>query len=83
MDLSDHPGAVQKAGIPFRRVLRESNSPYWEAALADPAHAVDYLIAFPGDEAWYALRRSQQGLKLVATVNSGWQSAFVYRSLLR
>jgi hypothetical protein len=83
MDLSDHPGAVQKAGIPFRRVLRESNPPFWEAALADPARSADYVIAFPGDQVWYALRRSQQGLKLVATVNSGRQSAVVYRSLLR
>jgi hypothetical protein len=83
MDVSDHPGAVQKAEIPFRRVLRESNTPCWEAGLADPAHSADYVIAFPGDQVWYALRRSQQGLKPVATVNSGRQTAVIYRSLVR
>ncbi len=40
MDCGAHPGAIQMAGIPFRRVLWESsNPPYWKIAL-DAAGAI-------------------------------------------
>ena len=84
MQLSDHPGAAQRAGIPLRRIIREGNFPEWEATLAGPAHSADYVVAFPGDEVWLALRRSQQGLKLVTTINPGSRnSAVIYRSLVK
>ena len=36
-----HSGAIQDAGIPFRRVLREGNHPAWEQGLSSPAQAAD------------------------------------------
>jgi hypothetical protein len=84
MQLSDHPGAAQQAGIVLRRVVHESNSPSWQEALANPAHCADYVIMFPGDEVSYALRRGQQGLKPLTTINPGGRSsAVIYRSLVR
>ena len=81
MDCGAHPGAVQMAGIPFRRVLRESNPPYWEAALARPAQSADYIIAFPGDAVDHAVHRFPQGLEAVATVGTPGQGrALIYRS---
>src|SRR5262249_11108768 len=56
MDSSAHPGAVQMAGIPFRRVLRESNPVYWETALTQPARSADYVIAIAGDDVARAVR---------------------------
>ena len=79
MDCGAHSGAFQLAGIPFRRVLRESNPPYWERALTRPAQSADYIIAFPGDAVARAVERFPEGLRLVATVGTPSQpKAFIY-----
>ena len=84
MDCGAHPGAVQMAGIPFRRVLRESNPPYWEAALTQPAQSADYIIAFPGDAVDRAVHLFPQGLEAVATIGTpGQPKALIYRSTHR
>jgi hypothetical protein len=82
MDCGAHPGAIQAAGIPFRRVLRESNPPYWEVALADPAHSADYVIAFQDDDISRAVRLFPQGLEPLATIGAApGPRAVIYRSL--
>jgi hypothetical protein len=82
IDCGGHPGAVQMAGIPFRRVLRESNPPSWEIALTRPAQSADYIIAFPGDEVDRAVRLFPQGLEPVATIGTPLRpKAVIYRSL--
>ena len=82
MDCGAHSGAIQSAGIPFRRVLRESNPPYWETALTQPAKSADYIIAFPRDDVALAVRLFPQELKLVATIGTPSRpKAFIYRSL--
>jgi hypothetical protein len=81
MDCSAHPGAVQQAGIHFRRVLRESNPPYWELALVEPALAADYVVAMPGDDLSFAVRRAPRGLKPIATVGAPpGPAATIYQS---
>lgn len=76
------PGALQQAGIHFRRVLRESNHPEWDIALSHPAGAADYVIAFEGDDVYRAVRLFPKGLQLVAIVETPTQpKAFIYRSL--
>jgi len=82
MDCGAHPGAIQMAGIPFRRVLRESNPPYWEIALTRPAQSADYIIAFPGDDVSRAVRLFPQGLEAIATIGTpGQAKAVIYRSI--
>jgi hypothetical protein len=82
MDCGAHSGAVQLAGIPFRRVLRESNPPYWEQALAHPAQSADYIIAFPGDSVAHAVKQFPEGLERVATVGTPLGSgAVIYRAM--
>ncbi|MFY9676176.1 MAG: hypothetical protein WAK13_17080, partial [Terriglobales bacterium] len=59
MDLSEHVGIMERAGIPLRRVVNsENHRPWvrptdpqgiWERALGDPAAYVNYVIAFEGD----------------------------------
>jgi Dolichyl-phosphate-mannose-protein mannosyltransferase len=84
MDGSAHPGAVQEAGLDFRRVLRESNPPYWEEALTRPAQSADYVIAIQGDDVSRAVRLFPRGLHAVATVGTpGGVQAVIYRSALR
>jgi hypothetical protein len=82
MDCGAHSGAVQLAGIPFRRVLRESNPPYWEQALAHPAQSADYIIAFPGDSVARAVKQFPEELERVATVGTPLGSgAVIYRAM--
>jgi hypothetical protein len=82
MDCGPHPGAIQLAGIPFRRVVRESNHPEWTVALAHPAQSADYVIAFAGDDVSRAVRLFPDGLRQVATVGTPRQpKALIYRAM--
>lgn len=82
MDCGPHPGAIQLAGIPFRRVLRESNHPDWTIGLAHPAQAADYIIAFPGDDVARAVRIFPEGLQTVATIGTPARpGAIIYRTM--
>jgi hypothetical protein len=82
MDASAHPGAVQSAGIPFRRVLRESNPPYWETALTGPAGSADYIVAIQGDDISRAVRLFPRDLEPVVRVGTPpGPQACIYRSL--
>jgi hypothetical protein len=59
MDLSEHVGVMEQAGIPLRQVVNSENrrlwvrpadpEGLWERTLADPARYVDFVIAFEGD----------------------------------
>ena len=70
MFLGDHPGALQDAGIPLRRVIYEGNHrPWiqpsdpeglWERALADPAKYADFVIVSDHDAVSTGVNR--QGL---------------------
>ena len=81
MDCSSHPGAMQMAGIHFRRILGESNYPAWQTALTRPGQSADYIIAFPGDVVASAVNRFPQGLEPVATIGTPLQpKALIYRA---
>lgn len=66
MFLGEHSGALEEAGIPFRRVINEGNhrtwrqpsdpEGLWERALADPARYADFIIGFEGDPVWKSAR---------------------------
>jgi len=72
MDLSEHVGLMEQAGIPLRRVVNSQNhrtwkypsdpEGLWERALADPAHNVDYVITFDGDAVDRAVNRDNLNL---------------------
>ncbi len=59
MDLSEHVGVMEQAGIPLRQVVNNENhrvwkrpsdpEGLWERALADPPRYVDFVLAFDGD----------------------------------
>jgi hypothetical protein len=84
MEASVHPGALQQAGIPFGRVICESNYPEWTIALSQPAESADYVIAFPKDEVARAVRFFPGKLRTVAILGTpGGPRAVIYRSLAR
>lgn len=83
MNSSTHPGALQMAGIPLRRALRESNPPYWEIALTQPARSADYVVAIAGDDVARAVRLFPDHLAPVATVGTApGPRAVIYRSVI-
>jgi hypothetical protein len=59
MDLGEHVGVMEQAGIPLRQIVNnENHRPWkrpsdpeglWERALADPPRYVDFVIVFDGD----------------------------------
>ena len=87
MYLGDHPGALQRAGIPLSRVINEGNhrtwrqprdpEGLWERALADPATLSDYAIGIGDDPVSESSR--QHGLRALVIVEaSGQPKATIY-----
>jgi len=82
MDCRMKAGAVQRAGIPFRRVLQPGNYQAWRRALDYPSEGADYLVAVAGDEVAEAVRLHPQGLSVIATVDTpGQPRASIYRAM--
>lgn len=75
-----HVGALQDAGIPLRRTINEGNYKMWEAALADPTHWVDYVVAARDDAVWHSAQAHTDKLVPVAQiVLLGRPEAVIYR----
>lgn len=78
---SDHVGALQRAGIPLRQTLSESDYDSWKAALAAPAEHAAYIVAIAGDPVEAAVREHPQGLtEMVVLCTTGQSCARVYKS---
>ena len=89
MYLGEHPGAVQQAVIPLKRVINEGNhrvwkrpvdpEGLWERALANPSELADYVVAFEGDAVWQAVH-TRHLPELVEINVTGQRRAIVYRA---
>lgn len=80
----EHPGALETAGIPLRRVVNETNHPYWEQAVSAPARQVDYVVALDPDEVAQAVASHPEGLQTLVIIEStGQPRTRLYKSLLR
>lgn len=88
MYLGEHPGAVEQAGIPLKRVINEGNhrvwmqpsdpDGLWERALATPERFADYAVAFEGDRVWPATQG--RGLKELVEIRvTGQPRAVLFR----
>ena len=81
MSTSDHIGALQRAGIPLKRVLSESDYDSWKATLAAPAEKAAYVVAIAGDPVSEVLAKNSAGLtELTVLCTTGQPCARVYRS---
>jgi hypothetical protein len=89
MYLGNHVGALQRAGIPLRRVINEGNhrtwkqpvdlEGWWERALANPAQYADFVIAFDGDPVAVGLQK--RDLTPLAVIHvSGQDKATIYQA---
>jgi hypothetical protein len=83
MDLGEHVGVMEQAGIPLRQVVNnENHRPWkrpsdpdglWERALANPARYVDFVITFEGDAVDQAVNKSN--LTVLTEIHSTGQPA--------
>ena len=88
MYCGDHPGALQQAGVPLRRVIHEGNRAIadgeyseWERALEAPGEYADYLVAIAGDPVGMSAARNPGQLQAVAEVESpGQPRAVIYKT---
>ena len=65
MQTGEFVGALQDAGIPLSRIVWEGDHPAWDSAMAAPAEYADYVVAFAGDNVWYATRLFPQYLEKI------------------
>lgn len=81
MFTGSYVGALQREGIPLRRVVNEGVHPEWDYALADPAGYADYVVAVGEDPVWYAVRNFPAGLERVEQFDpEGKPQVTLYRS---
>jgi hypothetical protein len=71
---AEHAGALQQAGIPWRRVISEGEHPDWDWALLDPARYADYMVACQGDPVWAAVRLQRAELTELLSISVPGQS---------
>lgn len=78
---SDHVGALQRAGIPLKQTISETDYDSWKVALADPAKHAAYVIAIAGDPVSAAVTVNAEGLtELAVLCTTGQPCARIYRS---
>jgi hypothetical protein len=78
---SEHIGAFQRAGIPLKHTINESDYYQWIPALKDPAKSADFVITTDGDSVARAVAAKPEGLTLINIVcSTGQPCAHFYRS---
>jgi hypothetical protein len=78
---SDHIGALQRAGIPLRQTVSETDYDSWQAALNAPATHAAFVVAIAGDPVSAAVAAHPEGLaEQVVLCTTGQPCARVYRS---
>jgi hypothetical protein len=83
MYLSDHPGAVETAGIPLKQIVNESDYDSFHAALQAPAEHVAYVVAIAGDPVDAAVTAHPEGLTETSVTHvTGQPEVHIYQSTL-
>ena len=78
---SDHIGAFERAGIPLRRTINESDYYQWKPALEHPAQSAAFVVASDHDAVAQAVAAHPQGLTLLNIVcSTGQPCVKFYRS---
>jgi hypothetical protein len=73
MQIGYYVGVLQRAGIPLKRTINESDYVVWYGALADPANRVHYLVAADDDDVARTARRHAGDFKQILTFEAPGQ----------
>lgn len=80
---SDHIGAFERAGIPLRRTINETDYYQWKSSLQHPAQSAVFVISADHDAVAQAVEAHPEGLKLLNIVcSTGQPCVRFYRSNL-
>ncbi len=83
MYLSDHPGAVETAGIPLKQIVNESDYDSFHAALQAPAAHAAYVVAIAGDPVDAAVTAHPEGLVETSVIHvTGQPEVRLYQSMI-
>ncbi len=75
-----YSGVYERAGIPLKRTINETDFRLWQAALADPAGHADYLVAADEDRVAATAREHASEFDAIAHFEApGQPSVTVYR----
>jgi hypothetical protein len=81
MFTGEYSGALQGADIPFRNVINEGNYGLWNAALAAPSRAADWVVATEGDVVSQAVKDNPGDLAIVSVLHvQGKRPVTIYRT---
>lgn len=79
MYTSEHPGALQRAGIPLKRTINEGDYYQWPGALQHPAQSAAIVVTTAGDAVERAVTAHPEGLTLVDVIcSTGQPCARIY-----
>lgn len=79
MYTSEHPGALQRAGIPLKRTINEGDYYQWPGALEHPAQSAAVVVTTEGDAVARAVAAHPEGLTLVDVIcSTGQPCARIY-----
>jgi hypothetical protein len=79
MYTSEHIGALQRAGIPLKQTINETDYYQWPAALQHPGQAASIVVATDQDAVAKAVAAHPEGLTLVNVVcSTGQPCARIY-----
>jgi hypothetical protein len=79
MYTSEHPGALQRAGIPLKRTINEGDYYQWPGALQRPAQSAAIVVTTAGDAVEQAVAEHPEGLTLVDVIcSTGQPCARIY-----
>lgn len=79
MYTSEHPGALQRAGIPLKRTINEGDYYQWPGALQHPAQSAAIVVTTEGDAVARAVAAHPEGLTLVDVIcSTGQPCARIY-----
>ncbi len=79
MYTSEHPGALQRAGIPLKRTINEGDYYQWPGALQHPAQSAAIVVTTAGDAVERAVAAHPEGLTLVDVIcSTGQPCARIY-----
>ena len=79
MYTSEHPGALQSAGIPLKRTINEGDYYQWPGALEHPAQSAAVVVTTDGDAVDRAVAAHPEGLTMVDVIcSTGQPCARIY-----
>lgn len=82
--VSDHPGAYERAGVPLKRTINESDYYKWKPALEHPARSADYVISTDDDPVSKAVAAHPDNLTLIDVIcSTGQPCVRIYHSDIR